>query len=221
VRAEQMPVKRLLFILPAFVLALAAVQPAAADSRTVRDARGDFKGSHWPGPGSVWAESGPCAGSWVHEDTPETCSPDAVYFENLGVLLDIASVAHGHKARLVRHRLETHRTWKKSLLSRSEGGQISFYLSTNRDAAFERRIDIVVRSGKLTGVIRNRSGRVLGRVAATRPNAKTVQVAFARRFLGRRVASYRWFAFAGIHCKRKYDLCGDRSPAAALVPHRL
>ncbi len=218
-RAEQMPVKRLLFILPAFVLALAAVQPAAADSRTVRDARGDFKGSHWPGPGYEWAQKGPCAGSWVHVESG-TC-PDTDYFENLGVLLDIASVGHGHKGRLVRHRLETHRTWKNSLLLRSEGGQISFYLSTNRDAAFERRIDIVLRSGKLTGVIRNRSGRVLGRVAATRPNAKTVQVAFARKFLGRRVASYRWFAFAGIHCKRKYDLCGDRSPAAALVLHRL
>lgn len=218
-RAEQMPVKRLLFILPAFVLALAAVQPAAADSRTVRDARGDFKGSHWPGPGYEWAQNGSCAGSWVHVESG-TC-PDTDYFENLGVLLDIASVGHGHKGRLVRHRLETHRTWKNSLLLRSEGGQISFYLSTNRDAAFERRIDIVLRSGKLTGVIRNRSGRVLGRVAATRPNAKTVQVVFARKFLGRRVASYRWFAFAGIHCKRKYDLCGDRSPAAALILHRL
>ncbi len=216
---DHAPVQRLLSILPVAALALAAVQPAAADSRTVRDARNDFKGSHWPGPGYAWAPAGPCAGSWVHVESGE-CA-DTTYYENLGLLLDITSVGHGHTGRLIGHRLETRRTWSNSLLSRSGGGQISFYFSTNRDAAFERRLDVVLRSGKLTGVMRNRRGRVVGRFAATRPNVRTVQFAFARKLLGRGVRSYRWFAFAGIHCKRRYDLCGDRAPAAALVPHRL
>jgi hypothetical protein len=56
---DHAPVKRLLSILSLVVLALAVVEPAAADSRTVRDARNDFKGSHWPGPGYEWAQAGP------------------------------------------------------------------------------------------------------------------------------------------------------------------
>jgi len=40
--AEHGPVKRLFLILAVVVVALAAVQPAAADSRTIRDARNDF-----------------------------------------------------------------------------------------------------------------------------------------------------------------------------------
>lgn len=213
------PVKRLLSVLPFVALSFAVAQPAAADSRTVRDQRNDFKGSHWPGPGYEWAKTGKCAGNWMHVESRE-CA-DASYFENLGVLLDIASVGHGHKGRQVTHRLAMYRAWNKSLLSRFDSGQISFYFSTNRDAAFERRLDVILRSGKLTGVMRNKRGRAVGRFAASRPNSKSVEVAFPRRLLGRGVRSYRWFAFAGIHCKRKYDLCGDRSPGNALVPHRL
>ena len=56
--AEHGPVKRLLLILAAVAVALAAVQPAAADSRTLRDQRNDFKGSHWPGAGYEWAQRG-------------------------------------------------------------------------------------------------------------------------------------------------------------------
>ncbi len=217
--AGKAAVKRLTVILAVLAATLVAVQPAAADSRTIRDARNDFKGSDWPGPGFVWASAGPCAGAWVKVET-NTCE-NQEYVEYEGLRLDIASVSHGHAGRLVEHRIAMHRNWANSLLSRGNGGQISFYLSTNRDAAFERRLDLVVARGKLKGVLRSRAGRVVGRVGATRPNAKTARVAFPRKLIGPRVRSYRWFAFAGVHCKRKYDLCGDRSPGSALVQHRL
>jgi hypothetical protein len=200
-------------------LALAVVPAAAADSRTARDARNDFKGSHWPGPGYEWAETGECAESWIHVESG-TCA-DTTYYENLGLLLDIASAGHGHKGRLVTHRLATHRAWRNSLLSRSNGGQISFFISTDRDAAFERRLDVTLRRGRVSGVMRNAGGRVVGRAEASRPNRKAVQVTFARKLLGSRVRSYRWLAFAGIHCRRQYNLCGDRSPNGRLVAHRL
>jgi hypothetical protein len=217
--AEQPPVKPLPTLFAFLVLALAVVPAAAADSRTPSDARNDFKGSHWPGPEYVWGETGACKDLWMHKET-QTCE-DTAYVENLGALLDISSVGHGHKGRLVTQRLSTYRAWQNSLLSRANGGQISFFISTDRDGAFERRLDVALARGKVAGVMRNRAGRVVGRGEATRPNAKTVRVAFARKLLGPRVRSYRWLAFAGIHCRRQYNLCGDRSPNGRLVAHRL
>ena len=206
-------------IIALLALALAAAPIAAADSRTARDPLNDFKGSHWPGPGFVWGETGQCAGSWVSVETG-SCGENS-YFENAGGLLDIASVGHAHRGRLVSHRLSTRRSWRNSLLSRANGGQISFFIFTNRDAAFDRRLDVTLARGKVAGVMRGRTGRVVGRGEATRPNTKTVQVAFARSLLGPRVRTYRWLAFAGVHCRRKYELCGDRAPNAAPVAHRL
>ncbi len=189
--AEHTPVKPLFTFFLLLALALAVVPAVAADSRTTPDARADVKG----------------------EETE--------YTENASLLLDIASVGHGHKGRLITHRLVTYPRWENSLLSRTNGGQISFYISTDRDAAFERRLDVALRRGKVSGVMRNRAGRVVGRTAASRPNRKTVRVAFARKLLGPRVRSYRWFAFTGVGCNRQYKVCGDRSPNGSLIRHRL
>jgi hypothetical protein len=211
-------VKRVSIVLGVFLVALAAVPAAAADARNSSDPRRDFKGSHWPGRGSVWSASGGC---WADAQTL-ACDPEFVYFENAGGLLDIVSVRHGHRGRLLTHRATVSRRWEASLLSRQTGGQISFYFSTDRDAAFERRLD-VVRQGRagLRGVMRNAQGRSVGTVTATRPNRSSVELAFARSLLGRGVRSYRWFAFAGVECRRAYSACGDRSPGASLVRHRI
>jgi hypothetical protein len=206
---------RLSLLLVAVLVALVAVGSAGANARTVRDARGDTKGSHWPGPGFVWAQAGSCRGSWMSTETGSCGEND--YFENAGPLLDIVSVSHGHRGALLRHRITMARNWGNAVLDRVRGGELSVYVSTDGDAAFERRLDFHVRRGKLVATMRG-SGRT---VPATRPNRKTVEVAFPRAALGRGVRAYRWFAFSGIVCKRRYQLCGDRSPAGALVAHRV
>jgi hypothetical protein len=198
------------------LLGLVAVSSAQADSRKASDPRGDTKGSHWPGPGFVWTTSGPCAGSWTSTQTGSCGEND--YFENAGPLLDITSVSHGHARSTLVHRLSTARAWKNSLLSAARGGQISFFFDTDSDAAFERRIDVYFAGGKLRAVMRNGSGRAVARPTPTRPSTKTVQVSFPRSLLRGHV---EWFAFAGIHCKRKFDLCGDRSPGNRLIGHHL
>jgi hypothetical protein len=188
------------------LLALVVVASAQADSRTISDRRGDTKGSHWPGPGYVWATEGQCAGFWMNTSTG-SCSGEGDYFENAGPRLDITSVFRGHRGRSLVHRLSTSRRWANTILSGSTGGQISFYFDTDSDAAVERRVDVVLVRGKLK--VRN-AGRA---ATARRPNRRTVEVAFPRSLL--RGQHVEWFAFAGIQCRRNYDLCGDRTRLAA------
>ena len=211
---EHSPVKRVSILLGVVLVALAAVQTAAADRRGVADPRRDFKGSHWPGPGATWSQANQC---WILAGA--TGCGEGDYFENQGGRLDIVTARHAHQGRLLAHRLVTSRRWAPALLS--QGGQISFFFSTDADAAFERRLDVLPARRGLRGVMRNSRGGVVGRASATRPNGSSVEVAFARRLLGAGVRSYRWLAFAGIECRRKYNACGDRAPNSRLARHAL
>lgn len=206
-----------LSLLFAVLLSLATAQGAVANTRAVNDPRSDPKGSHYPGPDFYWGTTGTCASQWTTVDTNE-CG-DMSYSENQGGLLDLARVSHGHARGLLTHRLSMHRRLQNGILSR--GGQVSIYVTTDADAAFERRIDLGLKRGKPIFLVRNARGRVVARGAATRPNAKTVQVAFARSALGSGVRQYRWFAFSGVSCRRAYNACGDRSPGGSLILHRL
>lgn len=210
--------KHLAFVIGTLVAALALAGSALANARTVSDPRNDFKGSHWQGAGFVWSASEGC---WADTSSGE-CDPDSVYFENLGGYLDITSARHGHtRAGLVTQRLTVSRRWQPSLLGPELGGQISFFISTDRDAAWERRLDVVLVRGNLRAVMRNEAGRSVGSGSTSRPDGRSVQVAFGRRLLGQGVRSYRWLAFAGVACRRQYDACGDRTPGDALVGHGL
>ena len=205
---------RLLFALVAALGALAVAATAPASTRTVRDPKGDPKGSYYPGPAFVWGgNSGPCPRQWVTVATGACGEGD--YGEDRSALLDIASVSHGHRGRLLVHRLTTYRRWRLGVLAL--GGQISFYFNVDRDAVLERRLDLAVSKGKPYGVLRStRNGRSLARATARRANLRTIELAFPRTRLSR---SYRWFVFAGIGCRRQYDACGDRSPGASLIRH--
>ena len=210
--------KRFFVVIGVVLVALATALPALAGTRAVSDPQRDFKGSHWPGGNTVWSHAKHC---WVEAGATE-CHPDSVYFENLGGRLDITSARHGHtRAGLLTQRVTVSRRWQPSLLGPEWGGQISFFITTDADAAWERRLDVVVSRNRLRGVMRNARGGAVGNGAVSRPDGRSVQVAFARRLLGRGVRSYRWLAFAGVQCRRKYDVCGDRAPGASLVRHRL
>lgn len=201
----------------AALLALVAVQAAGANTRTVSDPRNDAKGSHYPGPAFYWATTGACAAQWTTVAT-NGCG-DNSYSENQGGLLDLASARHGHGARgMLVHRLTWHRAWRNSLLT--QGAQISLYITTDGDAAFERRIDVGLQRGRPVAIVRNGSGRTVGRGAVTRANLKTAQITFARSLLGPGQHT-QWFAFSGIKCKGAYNACGDRSPGGSLVTHHL
>ena len=210
--------KRVSILLAATSAALALAPAAAGDARSVSDPKGDPKGSYYPGAGYVWTTSGPCAGSW-QETATGACVNEGEYTENAGIMLDIASVRHSHRNGRLVHRLSLHARWRNALLS--AGAELSFYLSTDRDSAFERRVDVILRDGKLASVVRNARGRIVARGKATRPSQRAVEAVFERRALGRGVKTYRWLAFAGIACKRKYNACGDRAPGTKLVVHRL
>jgi hypothetical protein len=207
------PVKRSFILLSVLLAALAAVQAAAASTRSVADPRNDYKGSGWPGPGWTWSQEHGC---WLTAAMPDCGEGD--YFENAGDLLDITGIRHGHRGGLLTHRVSFARNVGPATLTEREG-QISLYFSTDRDAAFERRLDIVARGRGFRGVMRNAAGRSVGSATVTRPNGRAVEAAFSRSLLGARVGAYRWFAFAGIDCRRRHDLCGDRAPRA-LLAHR-
>ena len=207
--------KGLIVVLGALLATLALAASAFASSRSAADGRGDTRGSHWPGPGYTWSPTYDC---WVTAGAAGCGEGD--YFENQGPLLDIVSVSHGHGGRNLVHRVTMARNWQSSLLAPSVGGQVSLFFDLDRDAAFERRLDVYLRRGKPAGVVRAGS-RSVGVAAVARPSRKTVQISFPRRVLGRGAVTYRWFAFAGIECRRKFDRCGDRAPSASLLRHRL
>lgn len=209
------PVRRLVPALLPVLAAFVFAGVAAADSRTAKDARGDTRGSHYPGAPYFWSPSHDC---WITDEAPECGEND--YFDYVGHLLDIASVSHGHKGAQLVHRVTMARNWKNSLLSRAQGGQLSLYFNLNANAAFERRLDVFLRKGKPAAAMRSGS-RTIGSPVVSRPNARTIEIRVARTSLGRGRLTYRWFAFAGIVCKRKHDRCGDRSPNATLLAHRL
>jgi hypothetical protein len=204
-------VKRSILVFSALLAALVVVPAAAANTRSVADPRNDFRGSGWPGPGWTWSQQ---LGCWVTQTTP-TCG-EGDYFENAGGLLDITGVRHGHRGALLTHRISFARNVGPTTLTEREG-QISLYFSTDRDAAFERRLDIVARGRGFRGVMRNAAGRSMGNVTVTRPNGRSLEARFARSLLGAGVTAYRWFAFAGVDCRRRYDLCGDRAPRGLLA----
>jgi hypothetical protein len=205
-------VRRFLFLLPVLVAVLAAAQPALANTRSAADPRRDFKGSGWPGRGWTWSQQQGC---WVSARMPECGEGD--YFENLGGLLDITGIRHGHRAGLLTHRVSFVRNVARATLTQRDG-QITFYFSTDRDAAFERRLDIVAQGRGYRGVMRNSAGRSVGTTSVVRPSGRSFEARFSRALLGTRGA-YRWFAFAGADCRRRYDVCGDRAPRA-LLAHR-
>ena len=68
-------------------------------------------------------------------------------------VLDVASVRHGHRARLLAHRLTTHRPWRTKLLV--NGAQISFYFDTDDDSGLERRLDVGYARGRLAAVMKD------------------------------------------------------------------
>jgi hypothetical protein len=207
--------KGLVVVLGVVLSTLALAAGAAADSRSAADPRNDAKGSHWPGPGYTWSATYSC---WVTAANPNCGEGD--YFENMGPRLDIASVRHGHAGRLVAHRVSMVRNWQNSLLGPELGGQISLYFNLDRDPVLERRLDVFLRNGRLAAVMRAGS-RTVGSASVSRPNRKTVEVRFARGLLARGPVRYRWFAFSGVVCARRYDRCGDRSPGASLLSHRV
>jgi hypothetical protein len=207
-------VRRLLPFLALAVASAAVATPAVADTRTAKDPRRDTKGSHYPGKPYVWSAAHGC---WVTEEVQECGEND--YFENAGPLLDLASLSHGHRGAQLVHRVAMARNWKNALLSPGRGGQISLYFDVNQNAAFERRLDVFLRKGKLAAAMRAGS-RTVATPVVTRPNAKTIEIRLTRASLGG-PRTYKWFAFAGVACKREHDRCGDRSPNGGLLAHRL
>ena len=124
------------------------------------------------------------------------------------------------RAQLLVHRLTTYKRWRRALLA--NGGEISFYFNTDADASFERRLDVRYAHGRLSAVMRDRRGRVLGRGLARRTTRYTVVVTFARSLLPAGIRRYRWFVFAGFRCHHRYKVCGDRGPnGGTLITRRL
>ena len=135
-------------------------------------------------------------------------------------VLDIASSRHGRQGQLLVHRLTTYKRWRRALLAR--GGEISFYFDTDGDAALERRLDVRYAHGRLSAVMRDRRGRVVGSGLARRSSRYTIVVTFARSLLPASIRRYRWFAFAGFRCRHHYKVCGDRVPnGGGLITHWL
>ncbi len=202
---------------PLVVLAC-VVATAAAWAATTADPPRDTKGSHWPGPGFVWGTSGPCAGNWI--DTRTGSCGEGDYAQDEGPLLDLVKIGQSRKAAIVTHTLTMRRNWATTLLGPARGGQISLYLSTDRDKTFERRLDLYLKRGKLAAIMRNAKGRSVGIPSAKRVGRNGVSVSFNRSLLGAGVRAYHWLAFSGIGCRQMYNLCGDRAPNASLAAAR-
>jgi hypothetical protein len=135
-------------------------------------------------------------------------------------VLDIASIGAGHRASLIVHRLTAYRPWRPALLAK--GGEVSFYFNTDNDRALERRLDVVYARGRLSALIKDSRGRLLGTGQVRRPSRRTIHVLFAPSLLRPGIRQYRWFAFAGFRCRHRYKTCGDTAPnGGKLLTNRL
>jgi hypothetical protein len=139
--------------------------------------------------------------------------------------LDIKSVAHGHAgAKLLVHRLRTYEPWGPKDL-RGYNRWIVFWISTNDDPSdpegFERHIWIDYMQGRLRAVVLRPSGGLhatlderVGKATVRRPNKRTVVVRFPKRFLGKNVTNYRWYADTSWKSRRGPCSSSDGSTTA-------
>jgi hypothetical protein len=135
--------------------------------------------------------------------------------------LDIRTASQGHAGSRVTHTIRTFGRWPTALLGPSTPNYFLLVISTDSDPAPERLVLIVSTPGRLIAGVLNPRGRLLGRAAASRPNARTAKVSIRRSLLGN-PAGYRWQAFAYY---RGSNTCGggclDRAPNRSRVLHDL
>ena len=109
--------------------------------------------------------------------------------------LDVQSVSQGHAPGKVVHTIRTYGNWPVRILGPSRPNYLLFEFSTDADAAPERSVIVVSRSGRLIALIFGPNGRFIASAGVSRPNRHSVRVTVPLVRLGR-PAGYRWQAFA-------------------------
>jgi uncharacterized repeat protein (TIGR02543 family) len=134
--------------------------------------------------------------------------------------LDIASVAHHYTdGTSVRHEIRTYKPFASRLLNGDSG--VGFMFDVNNDLNPDRMAAIVWYSGRLRGIILNRSAKVLGTFPVSRPNSKTVVAAIPVKLFGTE-GRYRWTAFTVYQGKKICrDSCTDLAPNSGVISHQL
>src|SRR4029453_11646993 len=134
--------------------------------------------------------------------------------------LDIASVAHHYTdGASVRHEIRTYKPFASRLLDGDSGA--GFMLDVNNDLNPDRMAAIVWYSGRLRGILLNRSAKVLGTFSVSRPNSRTVVAAIPVKLFGAE-GRYRWTAFTVYHGKKTCrDSCTDLAPNSGVIAHQL
>jgi List-Bact-rpt repeat protein len=134
--------------------------------------------------------------------------------------LDIASVAHHYTdGATVVHEIRTYKAFASRTLNGDSGA--GFMLDLNNDLNPDRMAAIVWYSGRLRGILLNRSAKVLGTFAVSRPNSRTLSAAIPVKLFGAE-GRYRWTAFTVYQGKKTCrDSCTDFAPNSGVIAHQL
>lgn len=164
--------------------------------------------------------------------------------------LDIAGGRHGHEStdtsqKLIAHSLAMYEDWDGQLLLSAEVYDISLHFDTNGDhdppiraigfcgEGYERILEVrASEDGSLFASIRRAGGKIIGFVRVSRPDVRSVDLAFPRSVLGTHVKEYEWCAQTAYYeednpseeCGASNGvetLCTDRLPNKKAVVHDL
>jgi hypothetical protein len=133
--------------------------------------------------------------------------------------LDIRVAGHGHAGTAVTHRITTFSRWRARLLGPSTPNAFLLDISTDADPAPERIVVIFSANGRMRANVHRPNGALVGRAAASKPNARTARVSIPRIRLGN-PTHYRWAALSVFSSRRVCpNRCVDQVPNATRILH--
>lgn len=143
--------------------------------------------------------------------------------------LDISSVRHAHDSanEMLVHRVKTYGSFGKRIFKDTYTQVLlDFYVG----GRLKRTAYIDLIDGELVAIFTKPNGEEVARVPVTRPNRKSVKLAFPPTMLGSSVERYEWRVVAIFHknghskCdedKHGNTPCSDEAPNRGLIAHSL
>jgi hypothetical protein len=145
--------------------------------------------------------------------------------ENPDQVVDVMRATHDHHGRhSVAHDFVAAEAWFGQDLN-----ELRLYVRALGDSRTERLVTVrpTGAGDTFTAVVRDGKGKRIGDGRVERTGDRAVRLVVAKRLLGTRVRSYRWWAVVVAACRPREPggLCGgpkhDRVPDAGTIGHRL
>lgn len=132
--------------------------------------------------------------------------------------LDVQSVQWKHSSgRLLIHHLTTYEAWTNDVFQKGSYIFFSFKMGDRRRQLFVSTSEDGTLFGQMTDPD---TGRIVGFAKVWRPDERSLQVEFPRRFLGRSVSRYKWEVTTNFH-EEGHPECGTQGSGVISCPDRV